>query len=448
MNNHKIALLGCGTVGSGVFKLIHGWGDELAARTGQCFEPAVIAIKSLDEHVPAEVPKDRLTTDAMAAAQHPDASIVVELMGGVEFPYKVVMAAIEAGKHVVTANKALLAHKGPEIFAAARRKGVVVGFEASCMGGVPIIGALRLGLIANRIDAFFGIVNGTCNYVLTEMTQKKRSYQQALADAQRLGFAEANPTLDVSGMDSAHKLAIMASLAFGIQVDFDQISVEGIDTLRLSDINAAGELGYVVKLLAIGQRERDGISLGVHPVFIPKNHPLASITGPFNAISVYGHAVGHVLFSGRGAGQMPTGSAVVSDLVDVATGNAQRSFENLQIWPDQHPVTALKPTDDIESRYYVRLTMFDRPGAMAAVTRILGEHNISLSAVIQHEVPEDAGDKTVVPVVVMTHRATEGNMKAALLQAEKTAVVKGKPVRIRVVEQYAEPKELNVLQVS
>lgn len=440
MKTSKIALLGCGTVGSGVFKLIHGWGNELCQRTGQRFEPVAIAVKSLEEQIPAEVPRNLLTTDALAAAQHPEAAIVVELMGGVEFPYKVVMAAIEAGKHVVTANKALLAHKGPEIFAAARKKGVVVGFEASCMGGVPIIGALRLGLMANRIDAMFGIVNGTCNYILTEMTQKKRTYQQALADAQKLGFAEANPTLDVSGMDSAHKLAILSSLAFGIQVNFDQISVEGIDTLKLSDINAAAELGYVVKLLAIGQRDPDGFSLRVHPVFIPKDHPLASVTGPFNAMSLYGHAVGHVLFYGRGAGQMPTGSAVVSDLVDVALGNAQRSFENLQVWPDQHPVTPLKPIDSIESRYYVRLMMYDRPGAMAAVTRILGEHSISLSAVVQHEVPEDSSDKTVVPVVVMTHRATEGNMKAALLEAEKTAVVKGKPVRIRVVEQYAEPK--------
>jgi homoserine dehydrogenase len=440
MKSHKIALLGCGTVGSGVFKLTQGWGDELGQRTGQCFEPVAIAIKALDEPIPPEVPRSLLTTDALAAAQHPDASIVVELMGGVDFPYKVVMAAIEAGKHVVTANKALLAHKGPEIFAAARRKGVVVGFEASCMGGVPIIGALRLGLVANRIDALFGIVNGTCNYILTEMTQKKRSYQQALADAQKLGFAEANPTLDVSGMDSAHKLAVLSCLAFGIQVDLDQISVEGIDTLKLSDITAAGELGYVVKLLAIGQRDGDGFSLRVHPVFIPKDHPLASVTGPFNAMSVYGHAVGHVLFYGRGAGQMPTGSAVVADLVDVALGNAQRAFESLQIWPDQHAVTQLKPIDNIESRYYIRLMMYDRPGAMAAVTRILGEHSISLSAVVQHEVPEDTTDKTVVPVVVMTHRATEGNMKAALLEAEKTAVVKGKPVRIRVAEQFAEPK--------
>lgn len=440
MNHHKIALLGCGTVGSGVYRIIRDWRDGLGQRTGQSFEPVAIAIKSLDEQLSVEVPREILTTDALAAAQHPDASIVIELMGGVDFPFKVVMAAIEAGKHVVTANKALLAHKGAELFAAARRKGVCIGFEASCMGGVPIIGALRQGLIANRVDALFGIVNGTCNYILTEMTQKKRTYQQALADAQKLGFAEANPTLDVSGMDSAHKLAILSSLAFGIQVNFDQISVEGIDTLKLSDITAAGELGYVVKLLAIGMRDSDGVSLRVHPVFIPKDHPLASVTGPFNALSLYGHAVGHVFFYGRGAGQMPTGSAVVSDLVDVALGNAQRSFECLQIWPDQHATTPLKPIVNVESRYYVRLMMYDRPGAMASVTRILGEHKISLSAVVQHEIPEETTDKTVVPVVIMTHRATEGNVRAALAEAERTAVVKGKPVRIRVMEQYAEPK--------
>jgi homoserine dehydrogenase len=440
MNQHKVALLGCGTVGSGVYRLIRCSADELCKRTGQSFEPVAVAIKSLDERLSVEVPPNLLTTDAMAAARHPDASIVIETMGGVDFTFQVVMAAIEAGKHVVTANKALLAQKGPELFAAARRRGVCIGFEASCMGGVPIIGAIRLGLIANRIDALFGIVNGTCNYILTEMTQKKRTYQQALADAQKQGFAEADPTLDVSGLDSAHKLAILSSLAFGIRINFDQISVEGIDALKLSDIHAAAELGYVVKLLAIGQRDADGYSLRVHPAFIPKDHPLAGVTGPFNALSVYGSAVGHVFFYGRGAGQMPTGSAVVCDLVDVALGNAQRSFASLPIWPDQHPVTPLKPIDNIESRYYIRLMMYDRPGALAAVTRILGEHRISLSAVVQHEIPEESTDKTVVPVVIMTHRAAEGNMKAALTEAERTAVVKGKPVRIRVVEQYAEPK--------
>ncbi len=439
MSRHKIALLGCGTVGSGVYRLIDNWGEGLAARTGQSFEPVAIAIKSLDEQISVDVPREILTTDAMAAATHPEASIVIELMGGVDFPFKVVTAALEAGKHVVTANKALLAHKGPELFATARRNNVCIGFEASCMGGVPIIGALRQGLVANRIDALFGIVNGTSNYILSEMTGKSRTYQHALADAQKQGYAEADPTLDVNGMDSAHKLAILSSLAFGIQVDFDQISVEGIDTLKLADINAAGELGYVVKLLAIGQCEDGRCSLRVHPAFIPTGHPLASLDGPFNAISVYGHAVGHVLFYGRGAGQMPTGSAVVSDLVDVALGNARRAFEDLRIWPDQHPVSPLMPTDEIESRYYVRLMMYDRSGALAAVTRILGEHSISLSAVIQHEVREDSTDKTVVPVVITTHRAKEGNLKAALAEAEKTGVVKGRPVRIRIVEQYAEP---------
>jgi len=438
MEHIKVALLGCGTVGGGVYKIITASADELAAKTGFVFDPVVVASR---DPTSVPVPESLLTDDALAAARHPEADIAIELIGGTDVAYEVVMAAIEEGKHVVTANKALLAERGADLFAAARRKGVCIGFEASCVGGVPIIGALQQGLIANRIDALCGIVNGTCNYILSEMRTANRSYQEVLADAQQRGYAEADPTLDVSGMDSAHKLALLASLAFGIQVDFSQIAVEGIDSLDLTDIHAGAELGYVVKLLAIGVREADGINLRVHPAFIRTDHPLASVTGPFNAVSIYGDAVGHVLLYGRGAGSAPTASAVVSDLVDVALGNANRTFQQLRIWPDLHPAASLKPIERIASRYYIRLMVYDRPGVMASVSRVFGDHSISLSAVVQHETPEDQPDKNVVPVVVMTHRAVEGSLRAALAEIEKLPVVTCKPACIRVVEQYPEPHE-------
>jgi len=439
MKTIKVALLGCGTVGGGVYRLLTEHAEDLRRRSGFTFEPVCVAVRDRTKPRSVSVPESLITEDPLSAARHPEADIVIETIGGTDVAFEAVMSALTAGKHVVTANKALLALRGTEIFSTARRHGVCLGFEASVAGGIPIIGALRKGLIANRIDAICGIVNGTCNYILTEMSQRDRPYAEALAEAQRLGYAEADPTLDVSGMDSAHKLAILASLAFGIQIDFSQITVEGIESLELSDIRAASELGYVAKLLAIGLREPDGINLRVHPAFVRVGHPLAAVSGSYNAVSVYGHAVGQILLYGRGAGAMPTASAIVSDLVDVALGNARRSFENLRIWPDLHEPVSLKPIEKIESRYYIRLMVYDRPGVMAAVTRVLGEHNISLSAVVQHETPEEQPDKNVVPVVVMTHRAVEGSVRAALQDIARLSVVMAKPVCVRVHEEYDYP---------
>ena len=345
---------------------------------------------------------------------------------------------MRAGKDVVTPNKALLALHGKEVYAAARSAGRCVAFEASCAGGIPLIRALCHGLIANRIDTLCGIVNGTCNYILTEMLARGKTYREALEEAQQHGYAEADPTVDVDGTDSAHKLAILASLAFGADVDVHRIHVEGIDRLDLTDLRAGDELGYVCKLLAIGRREEGGLSLRVHPAFLRRDHPLGNVAGPFNAVSVYGDNVGHTLYYGRGAGAMPTASAIVADLVDVALGSAGRAFAQLPIFADRTTPPVYRPMEAIESRYYLRFMVYDRPGIMARLTRVFGDKQISLSAIVQHEAADDSADN-VVPVVVMTHLAREGSVREALHEISRYHdVVTQEPVWIRVVEEHDE----------
>jgi homoserine dehydrogenase len=382
----------------------------------------------LDERLFRSSPDDALKDPAVGA--------VVELIGGTTVARSIIERALSAGKCVVTANKSLLAHHGADLYALARRNGVCIAFEASCAGGIPIIRALSDGLIANRIDALYGIVNGTCNSILTAMTQRGQSYADALADAQRAGLAEADPTLDVSGMDSAHKLAILASLAFAARIDLGAIPVSGIDSLQLCDIAYGQELGYVVKLLAIAQRREKGLSLRVRPVFITKEHPLAWVSGPFNAVSVYGHATGHTMYYGRGAGGMPTASAVVADLASVAIGTAQRAFRQLGIWPDLAPQANQLPIEEVRSRYYIRVMAEDRPGVLAQVAAILGRHGISISSVLQHEAVADSTGG--VPVVITTHRAQEGNVRAALGETDALEVIKARSVCIGIVDEHPE----------
>jgi homoserine dehydrogenase len=339
------------------------------------------------------------------------------------------------GKPVVTANKSLLAARGPELFALARKHNTCIAFEASCGGGIPIIDALTRGLLANRIDALLGIVNGTCNFILTKMTENGWSYAQALAEAQKLGFAEANPAMDVEGRDAAQKLAILASLAFNVRVAESDIHVQGIDKLDSADIRFARELGYVIKLLAIAQRESGGhVSLRVHPTLVHKEDVLADVGGSFNAISVYGHALGHGLWYGRGAGRMPTASAVVADVISVAMGVAGLAFRQLRVWPDQTAPAGVLPFDDLMSRYYIRLTARDEPGVLAQVTAALGRNGISVSAISQHENDENQA----VPVVITTHLAREGSMRAALAEIDGLAAVTAATVCLRIVDQ---PKE-------
>ncbi|HSW46475.1 MAG TPA: homoserine dehydrogenase [Phycisphaerae bacterium] len=433
----RVGLIGCGVVGGGVVELLRDEGGEIARKTGQRLEIVRVADKDPRQARSVGVPEDRITTNAADVINDPGIQAAIELVGGTSVAKDFVLSALKAGKHVVTANKALLAKFGREIYRTARENGRCVAFEASCAGGIPLILALRNGLIANRVTAIYGILNGTCNYILSEMAQKNRSYADALAEAQRLGYAELDPTLDVNGTDTAHKLAILASIAFCADVNFDKLHIEGIQNLDAQDLAAGRELGYVCKLLGIAHLSDGGLSLRVHPAFVKQSHPLASNSGSFNAISVYANWVGHTLYYGRGAGRRPTASAVVADLVDLAVGNQARTFECFRMLNDVAPGPKYVPMDELESRYYVRLMVVDQPGVMAQITRVFGEHRISLRAMTQHESPARPDDE-VVPVMVLTHNAREGGMSKALSEIANLGVVKAPPVRIRLVEEHAE----------
>lgn len=431
-----LSLLGYGTVGKGVERILREQADLIAARTGVRFDLRHVVVRDPSKH---PVGARTLTTDLSAAVDDPGVQVVVELMGGVSPAFDLISRALRLGKHVVTANKSLLAARGPELFATARAHGACLAFEASCGGGIPIVRALQDGLLANRIDALVGIVNGTCNVILTRMTRQGWTYAQALAEAQQLGFAEADPTLDVSGRDAAQKLSILAGLAFDVRVDESQVHCEGIDQLQPIDLRFADELGYVIKLLAIAERsppEATGqqLFLRVHPTLVHKRDVLADVSGSFNAISVYGHALGHALFYGRGAGSMPTASAVVSDLISVAIGAAPAAFAALRIFPDTAPPALARPISELRSRYYLRVTGRDVPGTIARISAALGRHEISLSAILQRE---DNGGK-FVPIVVTTHIATEGNIRNALLEIDSLDCVLPPTVCLRIIDQPQE----------
>jgi homoserine dehydrogenase len=417
-----------------VVKILAEQAELLHRRTGLRFEIHHVVVRDAKKQrgIGSSLP---IAPDAIKAIEDPKTQIVVELMGGTTRAAELVEHALRLGKHVVTANKTLLAQRGPELFALARKHHACIAFEASCGGGIPIIDALCRGLIANRIDAMVGIVNGTCNVILTRMTRNGWSYAKALEEAQKLGFAEADPTMDVSGRDAAQKLALLAGLAFNVRVAESDISIEGISNLQPTDIQFADELGYVIKLLAIAERSGDGkLALRVHPALVHKADVLAEVSGSFNAISVYGHALGHALFYGRGAGQMPTASAVVADLVGVAMGVTPLAFEKLRIFPDSSAPLCPLPIEELRSRYYLRVTARDVPGVMAQVAQALGQQGISLSAILQRETQ----DSQYVPVVITTHLASEGAIRAALKAIDKLPTIQAPTACLRVIEQ---PKE-------
>jgi len=429
-----ICLLGCGVVGGGVIKILTDQAEMLWRRAGLKFDLRHVVVRDVKKHA-AEHPGVPFTCDADAAIDDPKTRIVIELIGGTTVAGALIERALRLGKPVVTANKSLLAARGPELFALARRHDACIAFEASCGGGIPIIDAICRGLVANRIDALVGIVNGTCNTILTRMTKSGWSYPQALAEAQRLGFAEADPSLDVSGRDAAQKLAVLASLAFNVHVAEKDIAVEGIENLQPVDIQFAQELGYVIKLLAIAERDaEDRLDLRVHPTLVHKDDLLAEVNGGFNAISIYGHALGHALFYGRGAGQMPTASAVVADLVNVAIGTTPLAFKQLRIFPDSAAPANVLPIEQLHSRYYLRLTAKDVPGVMAQVSHALGQHGISLSAILQRE----TDDGQLVPVVITTHLAQEGAVRRALREIDALTTIVPPTVCLRVIDH---PKE-------
>jgi homoserine dehydrogenase len=434
MERLTVGMLGLGTVGSGVAKILAGGDGVFAGRRGPRIALKVAAVRDLGK-VRAEVPASlKLTDDVTRVLDDPEIDVIVEAMGGVEPALSLVLRALANGKDVVTANKAMLADHGAEVFAAARASGRSVAFEASVGGGIPIVQALGVGLAANRITALAAIVNGTCNFILSKMIREGVAYETALAEAQAKGFAEADPATDVDGTDTAHKLAVLAQIAFGAGVTTNQILREGIDKLQADDIRFAGELGYTVKLLAHGKLWENGLELRVAPTLVKKGTTLAEVSGPYNAIRVIGDAVGDALFCGRGAGMMPTASAIVGDLIDVATGRAALTFKALDLWPADAPPTRLVGPEQIRSKYYLRFIIADRPGGIAALARVLGDHGISVASVIQHDPGEDVPASGGVPLVVMTHMAVRASVEKALTEIDRLDVVHSPSVCLGVEE--------------
>jgi len=428
----KVGIAGFGTIGTGVAKLIIEDADSIAAKTGLRLELACVVDIDTKSARPVELPDGILTDDLNRLLDDDTIHIGVEMIGGIDAAKQVQLKMLEAGKDVVTANKALLAEHGNELYRAAHKNNRCIAFEASCAGGIPIISAIRTGLAANNITAMYGIVNGTCNYILSNMTAKNERFSEALAQAQEKGYAEVDPTLDISGGDSAHKLAILSSIAFGYEIALDDIFVEGIESISKDDIRYGGEMGYCLKLLAIGQKdEQNRISLRVHPSFIARDNPLARVEGPFNAISIFGSAVGQVMYYGRGAGMMPTASAVVADIIDVALGNSATTFRHLSLQPRSRTESLIEKIDNLVSRFYIKIMCNDQPGVIAQWSKVLAEHQISISGALQHE---DIGPDNTVPVVIATHPTRQKNVTAALEDMEKLDVIGGKPVCIRIVD--------------
>ena len=424
----NIGIIGFGIVGSGTAKVLLANKDILNERLGFKLNLRRIADLDITTDRGIKIPEGVLTTDVNQLFNDPEIDIVVELIGGIKPAKDFILKAIQNGKHVVTANKALLATHGTDIFNAAREKGVEVGFEASVAGAIPIIKVMKEGLVANRIKAIYGIINGTSNYILTKMTDENVEFGDALKEAQALGYAEADPTFDIEGIDTAHKLTILATLSYGIPLSFSSVHIEGISKITAQDINFASELGYKVKLLAI-TKETDGeIELRVHPTMLPKDYLIAKVDGPFNAIYVEGDATGSTMYYGRGAGSIPTGSAVVSDIADIARNIQKNALGRVPTIPNISGEVRIRKMDDITSRYYFRFSALDKPGVLSKISGILGNHNISITSVIQKG--RMVGE--AVPLVVLTHEAKEKDMRLAIEEIDKLPVVMSKTVIIRV----------------
>jgi len=429
----RVALLGCGTVGGGVVKLLRRNAEMFAAKLGARLELAGVADRSLKPEDPPEIPAALITRDAQALATRPDIDIVVELFGGNEPAGTLIVEALAAGKDVVTANKALLAEHGERIFAVAARHGRHIGFEASVGGGVPIIRILRQALAGDRQRAVYGIVNGTCNYILSTMTERGAEFGEVLAEAQKNGLAEADPTLDIEGHDAAHKLCLLVTLAFGVLLKPSQVYTEGIGQIAPQDIAYARQLGFTLKLLAIAKDDNGAIEARVHPTLLPSNHLLASVGGAYNAIYIHGEALGASMYSGLGAGEMPTATAVVADILEVArmrmagvaNGDDTLGYPFAALKPAR-----LKPMDDVVCEYYLRFMAEDKPGVLGAIASILGDYRISLASVIQQE----RAPQVSVPVVMRTHETPERALKLALDEIRRQRIVSSAPAYIRIEE--------------
>lgn len=428
----NVGLLGIGTVGGGVFAVLKRNADEIARRAGREIRIAAVADRNLERARVIVGDALRLSSDAFEVARDPEIDIVVELIGGTTVAKELVLAAIESGKHVVTANKALLAVHGNEIFAAARRRDVMVAFEAAVAGGIPIIKALREGLSANRIEGVAGIINGTTNFILSEMRDKGLPFAEVLKEAQRLGYAEADPTFDIEGVDAAHKATIMSAIAFGIPMQFDKAHVEGISRLESIDIAYAGQLGYRIKLLGIARKRPEGIELRVHPALVPASRLLANVEGAMNAVLVQGDAVGATLYYGKGAGAEPTASAVIADLVDITrlhTADPEHRVPHLAFQPDQVRDLPVLPIGETLTSYYLRMRVLDQSGVLADIARILADSDISIDAMVQREAGEG---ESQTDIILLTHQTVEKNADAAIARIEALDSVQGKVTRLRL----------------
>lgn len=434
MRDIVVGLIGWGTVGSGVVAILKNGQDVIKKRLGTGIRLKWVADKDLERPRSVTVPPDMLTEDAGVVINDPEVDIIVELIGGIEPAKSFIEGAIERGKHVVTANKALLAHHGNELFALASGKGRVIAYEASVAGGIPFIKILREGLAANRIKTLVGILNGTCNFILTRMREAGLSFDEALREAQKLGYAEADPSLDVDGIDTAHKLAIASSLAFNMPISFGSIFIEGIRNIDPLDIQYGEEFGYQLKLLAIAKQKRDGeVELRVHPTFVPSGHVLSSVRGAYNAVFVGGDAVGDTMFYGLGAGMMPTGSAVVADIIDISR-SLIKGTQPLDTMPSfDGAIISIVPMEEIVSSYYFRFSAVDRPGVLSKISGILGSHNISISAVIQKGRSSASPDEPV-PIVMLTHEAKEKAVRKAVREIDHLDIVRAPTQLIRIEE--------------
>lgn len=433
MQSVKLGLLGLGTVGGGTVSVLSRNVEEIARRAGRGMQISHAAAKQYNVEMISGLDKvEKISDDAFAVVNDPEIEIVIELIGGYSPAKELVLAAIKNGKHVVTANKALIAMHGNEIFAAAQDKGVMVAFEAAVAGGIPIIKAMREGLAANQIQWAAGIINGTGNFILTEMREKGRDFESVLKEAQELGYAEADPTFDIEGIDAAHKLTIMGSIAFGIPLQFDKTYTEGIGKIEQQDVVYAGELGYRIKHLGITRKTDDGIEMRVHPTLIPHRRLIANVDGVMNAVLVKGDAVGPTLYYGAGAGSEPTASAVIADVVDIVralTSDSENRVPHLAFQPGRLSDISVLPMEEVVTAYYLRMQAIDRPGVLAEVTAILGDSGISIEAILQKEPESEA---THVPIIFLTQRVQEKNMNEAMSKIKNLDVIEGDITRIRV----------------
>jgi homoserine dehydrogenase len=429
MEKTKVAIIGLGTVGQGVARLLLDHGDRTARHAGRTLWLEKAVVRNLKKIRHCDLPKGVLTDNVDDVINNPEIEVVALLIGGLEPERTILLRLLESGKNVVTANKALLAEHGPELFDRARELGRSIAFEAAVAGGIPIVANISQCLSANQIKSLHGILNGTSNFILTKMHDEGASFDSVLAEAQRLGYAEANPAMDVDGSDAAQKLAILAHLAFGARVDWKDIPRTGIYTLDAADVRYAQEMKYKIKLLAVADLVDDTLELDVSPALVRAGTPLAEVAGPFNAIRVEGDAVGPLFFHGQGAGQMPTASAVVADMIDTAVGRTAITFRTLELWSNRQARVTTAPSDASRARFYLRVMVEDHPGVLAQVTAALGAHDISIASVLQHEPLETNG---IVPLVIMTHETSEGAAARACNAIDELSPTQGKTVRMWV----------------